>query len=438
MGCSPIPVRFKEAMRKFLRRFNSGSRSAPQQPPPAQLEQKRQVQQPITQQKDAANVTETDGTTLTFALSNQTYSDTVYAYITGRALDNGNKLFLLQADGRTPYFPDAPSDILQPLQQNCAISLGAQGNTVNCQIPHIAGGRIWFSVDAPLTFRLNPGPALVEPSVTNTSDPNINVNWTFAEFTWNQAELYANISYVDFVSLPVSLSLQNAAGQTKSVPGMRSNGLDTVCNALSAQSAQDGNPGWQRLIVQNGGRNLRALSPNNGLVMDSSLFAGYYDPYVSQVWDKFMNQSLTVNSQAVGGQGFVEGSVQGDTTTGQLSLSGQDFNRPSTADIFSSNSGPFATGGDQVRNAIIPRLAAAFNRSTLLLTNTLPADQSLYYKNTITNHYSRIVHEANVDGRGYAFPYDDVAPPNGQDQSGFVNDTQPTVLTVAVGGRATG
>ncbi len=123
--------------------------------------------------------------TLNIALQNATTSGTVYAYITGQAIDNGNALFLLQADGRTPYYPSSPSSTGTPLGANCAIPLGAPGSTVNVTIPHIAGGRIWFSIGAPITFLLNPGPALVEPSVTNPCDPSINVMWDFCEFTYN-------------------------------------------------------------------------------------------------------------------------------------------------------------------------------------------------------------------------------------------------------------
>ena len=53
---------------------------------------------------------------------------------------------------------------------------------------------------------LNPGPGLVEPAVANPSDPNAAIQWDFCEFTWNAAQLFVNISYVDFVSLPVGLT----------------------------------------------------------------------------------------------------------------------------------------------------------------------------------------------------------------------------------------
>jgi hypothetical protein len=85
--------------------------------------------------------------------------------------------------------------------------------------------------------------------------------------------------------------------------------------------------------------------------------------------------------------------------------------------------------------AILPRLAAAFNRSTLLTDSDQPDGENPadYYTNAITDHYARIVHATTIDGRGYAFPYDDVAPGGGADQSGAVSDPVPALLTVTLG-----
>jgi len=85
--------------------------------------------------------------------------------------------------------------------------------------------------------------------------------------------------------------------------------------------------------------------------------------------------------------------------------------------------------------AILPRLAAAFNRSTLLTDSDQPDGENPadYYTNAITNHYARIVHATAIDGRGYAFPYDDVALAGGADQSGAVSDPAPALLTVTLG-----
>jgi hypothetical protein len=153
---------------------------------------------------------------------------------------------------------------------------------VNATIPRLAGGRIWFSVGTPLTFKLNPGPGLVEPSVFNPSDPNYKVNFGFCEFTFNSAQVFINISYVDFVSgIAIALTLQDTTGSSQHVSGMKSDGLATVCKNLRAQTALDGRR-WSSLIVQNNGKDLRALSPNSGITLNPDWFATYWTDYVNQ------------------------------------------------------------------------------------------------------------------------------------------------------------
>jgi hypothetical protein len=95
--------------------------------------------------------------TLTIELKNATTSNTVFAYVTGTALDSGNSLWLLQSDGASPYFPVSPANTQSPLAVNCAIPLGPPGSTRPVTVPHLAGARIWFCVDGQLTFLLNPG-----------------------------------------------------------------------------------------------------------------------------------------------------------------------------------------------------------------------------------------------------------------------------------------
>ncbi|MCJ1384574.1 hypothetical protein MMC17_007691 [Xylographa soralifera] len=364
--------------------------------------------------------------TLDIELVNKTSSNDVYAYVTGLALDNNNAWFLLQADGKTPFYPSSPSSVGTPVPEDCAILLSAPGDTRTITIPHIAGGRIYLSVGQKLTFQLNPGPALVEPSVTNPADPNIDTDWGFCEFTWNNDQLYANISYVDFVSLPIALALTTNSGETKEVHGLAPNGLDTISDGLEQQAAAD-KQGWDSLIVKGqSGQTLRVLSPNQGIVMNSSLFAGYFEPFVDEVWSKYSQADLQVD--------YGSGSANGRVSDNDLVLNDQSFPKPSTRDIFNASSGPFVTGTDGTRNAIIPRLNAEMNRSTLLSNDSIPTTPDQHYKNDVTNHYARLVHAANVDGRGYAHPYDDVAPAGGPDQSGFVNDSAPKLLRVTVGG----
>jgi hypothetical protein len=367
--------------------------------------------------------------TVNIALKNASTSSNVYAYITGRAESN-NALFLLQQNGHTPYFPSSPGQDQSPLLADCGIRLGGPNSTVTVVVPHIYGARIWLSIDGPLTFKLNRGPALVEPSVTNPSDPNYNLRWGFAEFTFNNKEIFANISYVDFVSLPISMTLLNGSGRTQHVSGMGTNGLDMVWSGLRIQESRD-HAGWEKLIIKHpNGSQLRALSPNSGIVMNPSLFSNYYQSYVERVWNKYRNVDLRVNTQAQ--WGILTGRVHNDI----LIVGGQGFTKPTAHDIFSCSTGPFTENGSAERAAIIPRLAAAFNRSTLMIEadNIIPDTPPRFYFDSPTNHYSRIVHEANIDRKGYAFPYDDVTATGQPNVAGTAQDGDPRLLTLAVGG----
>jgi len=73
------------------------------------------------------------------------------------------------------------------------------------------------------------------------------------------------------------------------------------------------------------------------------------------------------------------------------------------------------------------RLCAAYNRGTLLVNggNVQPGvAPNQYYTDAAgqKDWYSTIVHRPKIDGRGYAFSYDDVAPGDGHDVAGIVAD----------------
>ncbi|TGJ82660.1 hypothetical protein E0Z10_g6096 [Xylaria hypoxylon] len=351
--------------------------------------------------------------TTQIALKNNTSSSVVYAYVTGLDINKNNAYGFLQPDGKTLYYPDSPSQVQQPLAVDCAIPLGAPGTTTTVTIPQLAGGRIWFAVDNKLTFLLNPGPGIVEPSVTNTDDLNYKLNWGFCEFT----------CYVDFVAIPIALELLNTAGNKQVVQGLPTDGLDQICAQLTQQGASE-NGIWDKLIVKGpDGKNLRAMSPNSGRIGNSGLFDGYYQPYVDEAWSKYTNTDLKVDTQA------------------QWGIAHSPSHPPSTSSAAAR--GPSGTYPIQTRDemgAIGARLAAAFNRSTLISNPDQPDaiqnGANNYYKTNPTNHYARIVHGVNLDGRGYAFPYDDVVPSGatGPDQAGTVFDGSPELLTVTVGG----
>jgi hypothetical protein len=101
------------------------------------------------------------------------------------------------------------------------------------------------------------------------------------------------------------------------------------------------------------------------------------------VWARYTNEDLIINTQA----SF--GNVAGRVKNGLLTYNNGaiTFAKPTARDIFGCSTGPFATGSNAQVNAMIPRLAAAFNRSTLLVANENPnkITPGQYYQNPTTN-----------------------------------------------------
>jgi hypothetical protein len=359
----------------------------------------------------------------------------VNAYITGK--DINNQVVMLQPDG-TFFYPNANGATTpQPVTQNVASPLGAKGSTTSITIPaYISAARIWFAAGNLQFYVVSAGggTSLVEPSAVNPSDPSAAVNWGFVELTYNSDGVFANISYVDFVGLPLGMSLTSSDGSIQTAKGLVANAVSSVCNDLKAQAASDGQPWDQLCEVSSSGTPLRVLAPIDYISITPNAFSSYWTNYVDQVWSRYTSSALTIDTQA--GAGKVSCQVSGGVL--QCAGDNRSYAKPTATDIFGCNSGPFAIQGsdNDVHRAVVPRLCAAFNRSTLLLNggNVQPSLPSTsYYTTSPTNHYSRVVHKYEVAGTGYAFSYDDVNP-SGENQSGAVSSGNPTVLAFTVGG----
>jgi hypothetical protein len=54
-------------------------------------------------------------------------------------------------------------------------------------------------------------------------------------------------------------------------------------------------------------------------------------------------------------------------------------------------------------------------------------DEARFYRDTVTNHYARAMHEASADGAAYGFAFDDVAG-----HAAYIQDNPPTSITVTL------
>ncbi|KAI0382544.1 glycoside hydrolase family 64 protein [Hypomontagnella monticulosa] len=376
---------------------------------------------------------------LKISLVNNFGGGNLNVYVTG--LDVSGNVVMLSTSGSW-YRPNpAGSQVPVAINANIALSMKGKGQTTEFTLPdYISSGRIWVAEGNLQFFTVASGDGrslLVEPSAANPSDPSAAVNWGFVELTnTEQGGIYANISFVDFVGLVMGMSLSLGDGSTQTVKGLKEGAVASICQEMHDQAAKDGQPWDKMCVTDKDGKPLRILSPNLYMSIDPRAMASYYDSYIDQVWQKYTSQDLTINTQAAAGN--VACRVNGN----QLTCNGDNrgYPKPTIIDIWGCNSGPFAIQGsdNDVHRAVVPRLCAAFYRSTLLLSggNVQPSLKSdSYYTTSPTSHYSRIVHKYETDGKGYAFSYDDVNP-DGQNEAGVVAGLQPKTLELHVGGFA--
>ena len=207
------------------------------------------------------------------------------------------------------------------------------------------------------------GEGLKQPVHHDPNDPNAHLSWNFVEFTFTpQGALNADISYVDFTGKAASIELTSRDGTIQSGQGVRPRSVDTICEALGVQEKADGRP-WRALCMAgDDGRPVRVLAPLHHPNKPS--FSTYWDNYVDQVWSRFSHGTLTINTQSQAGN--VECRVSGH----HLSSEGDNrpYSKPTAHDIWGCAAGPFQSieGDNRVHRVVIPRLCAAFVRSTLL------------------------------------------------------------------------
>lgn len=402
----------------------------------------------------------------------------LFFYVTGKDPDADSNFVVLQGQddcytwytkptyadttNTMPYYfinaTDESNQFHREIQNHGTISFVLPG--------YINSARLYISRDK-LRFGTNvggPGDGFVEPSSTNGALPEYNVTWQFIEFTYGEGNFVLNPSYVDFAAISLDLTVQPGAegASSSQVPGLEAGALDKICSQLEAQSQKD-KQNWKNLCLKDGdGNNLRAISPNQYLALyPNDTMKTYYDEYVDEVWAKYKDQNLTINTQNNGngvkvehGREFTCKVQQEDDllwcTNVDVASETYPFRRPRTSEIMgcvqgsqdqnSQDASPFTvTGGNQ--SFIVPRLCAAFTRSTLLLqggdvqpNSNITAGR--YYAETITNHYSRIIHENLMGHMGYAFAYDDTNPSSNENTTsnagGVIQVADPRLLLITV------
>ncbi|MFD3946137.1 glycoside hydrolase family 64 protein [Streptomyces sp. NPDC058579] len=336
---------------------------------------------------------------LTFK-NNSGRSDRIYVYNLGTELSTGRQGW---ADANGTFHPWPAGSPVPVPAPDASIAGPAQGQSMTIRLPKFSG-RIYFSYGQKLDFRLATG-GLVQPAVQNPSDPNRNILFNWSEYTLNDAGIWLNSTQVDMVSAPYAVGVKRPDGSVATTGRLKPGGYRGFLDALRGRPG-----GWANLMqTRTDGTVLRALAPGHG-VEAGALPANVMDDYINRVWSKYTTSTLTVtpfaNQPSVKYFGRVSGNVMNFTNSAGAVVT--SFQKPDSDSVFGCYKRLDAPN-DQVRGPISRTLCAGYNRSTLL-TNPNQPDTSPtgFYKDAVTNHYSREIHARMADGKAYGFAFDDV------------------------------
>jgi hypothetical protein len=289
-------------------------------------------------------------------------------------------------------------------------------------VPKGLSGRLYMSFGRKLDFRLTTD-GLVQPAPWAAGDPNHDILFDWSEFTLNDSGLFLNSSQVDMFAVPHIVSVQGATGATAKTGEVVSGGRQKVIDAIKANSDFA-----KSVVTRSDGTVLRVLAP--GKAADAGLMSPtYLDPYINSAWNAYTGKTLTVvpftdqpNNKFLG---RTSGDIMNFTDgSGKVVAS---FTKPSTANVWGCD-GALGAPNDLVVGPIARTLCAALQRTTLGTLDTQPSGTAAdFYRGNPTNVYAKVIHANMIDGKAYAFAFDDV-----QNQESLVHDGDPRAAGITM------
>ncbi|MEU4426546.1 beta-1,3-glucanase family protein [Actinoplanes sp. NPDC024001] len=343
----------------------------------------------------------------------------VHVYVLGVNLNTGKLGYVDSSGAFTAWSGGGSVPVPAP---DVAITGPADGASSTIRVPKNLSGRIYFSFGRKLDFRLT-ADGLVQPAPWAGADPNRDILFDWSEFTLNDSGLWLNSSQVDMFAVPHVVSVTGGDGRTRKTGEVVPGGRQKVIDAVKA------NPDFARSVVTGSdGTVLRVLAP--GKATDAGLMSpAYLDAYISRAWNAYTAKTLTVvpftDQPGVRFAGRTSGDVMSFTdTTGKTVAS---FTKPSTANVWGCD-GALAAPNDQVVGPIARTLCAALWRTTLGELDTQPSGTAAdFYRGEPANVYARSIHDNMVDGKAYAFAFDDV-----QAQESLVHSGDPRAAGITL------
>ena len=350
--------------------------------------------------------------------NNSGRGEATHLYVLGVS---GDKLGYVNAGGTfTPWTGGANPPAPAP---DVSIDGPANGASKTISVPKGISGRMYMSFGEKLDFKISQDGGLVQPAPWAAGDANSDILFDWSEFTYNDSGIWLNSSQVDMFAVPHAVSVTGSDGQTAKTGELEAGGRNTVIDAMKDNESFSG-----LVQTRDDGTVLRVLSPGKGA--DGGNFdPDYLAPYIDEAWAAYAGTDLTVQPFADQPDKVFKGRTAGDVMTFTDSTGAQaaTFTKPTTANVWGCD-GNLGAPNDLVVGPIARSLCAALQRTTLGTQKVEPStDASTFYQNDLTNEYAKVIHEQMVDGKAYAFAFDDVA-----NQESLVHSGDPTSIAITL------
>ncbi len=335
-------------------------------------------------------------------------------FVTVTAVDEQGRFLRLAPSGR--FVPCGAADNTIPrggaLWAPYSIPLARLRSFDVDRARELRGARLYLSVGQPLWLRVDEATGgLVQPDVTNPSDPNADTTFDWMEFALDGSGFHGNTTCVDQFGLPITLEVVEGSGATAGPVGLarrRSDILDAWREKLPAAFAD----------LED--RGLRIMAPGH---VTKGPLTTYLDRYIRDMWDRYRREPLVLTPD--------EG-----TFTGRVDELGRlVFRRegdpcayvirrmPTTREAWRCD-GPL-TEGNATERVLGALLGAMINRHTLERPLNWREDGDDYDASP-ANSYAAFWHAEGIGGKAYGFAYDDV-----NDRSTLVNAADPRIVRIA-------
>jgi hypothetical protein len=350
--------------------------------------------------------------------NNSGRGEATHLYVLGVS---GGKLGYVNEGGAfTPWTGGANPPAPAP---DVSIAGPADGASKTISVPKGISGRMYMAFGDKLDFRISQDGGLVQPAPWAAGDPNSEILFDWSEFTYNDSGIWLNSSQVDMFAVPHSVSVTGSDGRTAVTGELKPGGRDAVINAMRADPSFGG-------LVQSreDGTVLRVLAPGKGA--DRGNFdPDYLASYIDEAWAAYAGTDLTVQPFTDQPDKVFKGRTAGNVMSFTDSTGTQvaTFTKPTTAHVWGCD-GNLGAPNDLIVGPIARSLCAALQRTTLGTQAVEPStDASTFYRNEPTNLYAKVIHEQMVDGKAYAFAFDDVA-----NQESLVHSGDPTAIGITL------